>query len=109
MNDLESIIDYGQGDDEWILQIFKAFKKFYEGFYELIDNGDAWWDAFNQSTYFNETMQREWQKIEDIDMISTLGNMANAMMGTYLKYEKFVDALESAYRGGHTHGAAHKD
>ena len=97
---LAEVLDYGQGYDDVIAELFENFKKFRDGYFGLINYGDDWWKAFNQSTWFDEAMQEEWDKIEEIDFSATIEKMAMAMAGSYVRFEKFADGVKDAYEQG---------
>ena len=40
---VSDILDYGQGYDDTILELLKAFNQFKDGYYSLINYGDDWW------------------------------------------------------------------
>ena len=61
---VSDILDYGQGYDDTILELLKAFNQFKDGYYSLINYGDDWWKNFNQSSMFDEMMSEAWDKIE---------------------------------------------
>ena len=108
LTDISSVLDYGQGDDEVILTLFQAFRKFYDAYFELINYGDEWWQNFNQCTYFDEQMKKYWTRIESIDLIGTLDIMKCLMIGIYCDFDRFTDAITEAYLKGETHGTAHE-
>ena len=87
------VLEYGQGDDGNIAEIFKAFKQFRDGYYELVNWGDDWWKVFNQDTMFDEMMSEQWNEIEKIDFMSVIEKMAKAMIGTYVRFNSFAETV----------------
>ena len=104
---LSEILEYGQGYDDVIVELFKNFQKFRDGYYGLINYGDDWWKNFNQSTWFDKTMQEQWKQIEDIDFMTVIDTMAMAMAGEYVNFDKFVNGVIDAYENGG--GFRHKE
>ena len=98
---LADVIDWGQGYDDDIMELFKAFKKFRDGYYELINYDDDWWRLFNQGTDFDEIMEEAWKEIDDkYRFMTNIEKMAVAMAGTYVRFNKYVDAVLDAYEKG---------
>lgn len=97
---LHETLEYGQGYDDDIVEILKSFQKFRDGYYELINNGDEWWDVFNQGIEFQEIMKKAWEEIEDADIMGNLEKMAIAIAGGYIRFDKFVDGVIQAYEDG---------
>ena len=94
------VLEYGQGDDGEIAEIFKAFKQFRDGYYELVNWGDDWWKVFNQDTMFDEMMSEQWNEIEKIDFMSVIEKMAKAMIGTYVRFNYFAETVILASEEG---------
>ena len=92
------ILEYGQGYDDSIAEIFEAFNNFRNGYYGLINYGDDWWKTFNQDTMFDEMMASQWSEIEKIDMMGVIEKMAKAMIGTYVSFDRFAQVLIDAYK-----------
>ena len=90
------ILEYGQGYDDEIAEIFEAFNKFRDGYYELVNYGDEWWQVFNQDTMFDEMMRTQWSEIEKIDMDGVIEKMAKAMIGTYVSFDRFAKVVIDA-------------
>lgn len=90
------ILEYGQGYDDSIAEIFEAFNNFRNGYYGLINYGDDWWKTFNQDTMFDEMMASQWSEIEKIDMMGVIEKMAKAMIGTYVSFDRFAQVLIDA-------------
>lgn len=90
------ILEYGQGYDDSIAEIFEAFNNFRNGYFGLINYGDDWWKTFNQDTMFDEMMASQWSEIEKIDMMGVIEKMAKAMIGTYVCFDRFVQVLVDA-------------
>ena len=90
------ILEYGQGYDDEIAEIFEAFNKFRDGYYELTNYGDDWWKVFNQDTMFDEMMQTQWSEIEKIDLMAVIEKMAKAMVGTYVRFGMFAKVVIDA-------------
>lgn len=104
---LADVLDYGQGHDDVIVELLKNFQKFRDGYYGLINYGDDWWECFNQTTWFDRTMQEQWGKIKEVDLMETIDTMAMAMAGTYVRFDKFVDGVVDAFEQGS--GYRHKE
>lgn len=104
---LSQVLEYGQGYDDVIVELFKSFKQFMEGYFGLINYGDDWWQNFNQGVEFDEVMKEQWKKIESIDFMKTIDTMAMAMAGTYVDFYKFVNGVIDAYEQGG--GFRHKE
>lgn len=104
---LADVLEYGQGYDDDITELFKAFKMFRDGYYALINYGDDWWEVFNQGKDFDEIMEEQWKQIEDIDFMNLIEKMAVAMAGTYVRFDRFVDGVVDAYEQGN--GFRHKE
>ena len=98
---LSEILEYGQGADDVIMEIFVGFHKFWDGYYTLVNYGDEWWkDTFNQSIEFDKLMKSQWQKLENADIGEVIDTMAIAMAGVYVKFGKFVEGVVGAYKDG---------
>ena len=94
MNKIIDICDKGQGYDETIKEVLASFKKFRDGYYELIDHGDTWWDVFNQSSAFDRVMTASWHTIDaNHNLMDNIEDMAAAMLGNYINFNKFVYQL----------------
>lgn len=91
---IEDLVEWGQGDDDAIMDVIENFNKFRDGFYGLINYGDEWWEVFNQSSIFDDIMSEAWEEIDSINMMDLMEKMSIAMMGTYLRFDKFADALK---------------
>ena len=104
---LADVIDWGQGYDDDIIELLQAFKKFRDGYYELINFGDDWWDRFNQGRDFDEIMKEQWDNVESIDFMNCVEKMAVAIAGTYVRFDKFVDGTIDAYNKGN--GLRHEE
>lgn len=103
---ISDIVEYGQGYDDAILEVFKAFRKFYDGYYELVNYGDDWWETLNQDVCFERVMEKEWANFTSLDMDSVLSNMKMALIGVYVRLDRFVDGLDDAFQKGN--GLRHK-
>ena len=103
------ILNYGQGCDDEIANIFNAFKKFRDGYYELIDYGENWWRVFNQSTMFDEMMSEQWETFNKIDFMELIGKMSIAMAGTYVNFDAFADTVIVAAEHGYGFQPSKKD
>lgn len=97
---LSDVIDWGQGYDDNIIELLQAFKKFRDGYYELINYGDDWWKTFNQGVYFDEIMKEQWDKVESINFMNCVEKMAVSIAGTYVRFDEFVDGVVDAYNKG---------
>ena len=107
MKEVKDIIKWGQGYDDTILELLKGFKKFRDGYYELINWDDNWWKHFNQGTYFDSIMKDAWDRIEDHDFRDCIETMAIAITGAYVEFNDMVDGVEEAYENGS--GFRHKE
>lgn len=96
---VSDILDYGQGYDDTILELLKAFNQFKDGYYSLINYGDEWWKNFNQSTMFDDMMSEAWNKLEgkNFNLMENITKMSIAITGAYVKFDKFVEGVERAY------------
>lgn len=103
---LADVIDWGQGYDDTIIELLQAFKKFRDGYYELINYGDDWWEIFNQGRDFDEIMKEQWEKFESVDFMNLVEKMAVAIAGTYVRFDEFADGVVDAYNNGN--GLRHK-
>ena len=97
---LSDVIDWGQGHDDTIMELLQAFQKFRDGYYDLINYGDDWWENFNQGRDFDEIMKEQWEKFESVDFMNLVEKMAVAIAGTYVRFDKFVDGVVDAYNNG---------
>ena len=104
MDRLEKAIDYGQGNDEAITEIFKSFKAFRDGYYGLLNYGEDWWEVFNQGQAFDETMREAWEEIESMDIMESLEVMAMAMAGSYVNFNRFAEGVISLQEGKEKNG-----
>ena len=94
MKKIIDICDKGQGYDDSIKEVLAAFQKFRDGYYELIDHGDEWWDVFNQSSAFDKVMTEAWNEIDtNHNLMDNIEVMAAAMLGNYINFNKFVNEL----------------
>lgn len=107
--EIEKCLDYGQGYDDTIVELFKAFKKFSDGYYELIDYGDDWWMCFNQNSEFNKIMKDAWERLdgEHNRIMTCIDIMQIALVGGYCNFDKFTDGVIEAYENGG--GFRHKE
>lgn len=100
MKELKDVIDWGQGYDDTIVELLKAFKQFRDGYYGLINYGDNWWKEFNQGVDFNEIMKSQWDLIDAHDFMNCIEKMRVAIAGTYVRFNEFVDGVVEAYDSG---------
>ena len=103
---LADVIDWGQGYDDTIVELLQAFQKFRDGYYELINYGDDWWENFNQGRDFDEIMKEQWEKFESVDFMNLVEKMAVAIAGTYVRFDEFANGVVDAYNNGN--GLRHK-
>lgn len=106
MKEVKDIIEWGQGYDDTILELLKAFKKFRDGYFGLINYDDDWWTLFNQGYEFNIIMKDAWKKIDEY-MMESIETMAIAIAGGYVNFNKLVESVEEAYENGS--GFRHKE
>ena len=92
---LSSVLEFGQCDDDDVLELFNGLKMMSDGFYKLINHGDEWWDAMNQDVWFNEAMKNEWNKVDWDEVETAIEMMSKLMIGTYVRLNKFVDGLNT--------------
>lgn len=98
---LETAIDWGQGYDDDCVEIIEAFNNFRNGYYALCAfSDDNWWEFMNQSTCFNELMQREWDKLEAMDFMSIMERMSIILAGGYIDYKDFADGVKTCFEQG---------
>ncbi len=101
-SDIASVVDccdWGQGDDDAIMELFDAFQRFRDGYYSLINYGiDDWWSAFNQSVDFDRGMADAWKELRKVDMMLLLDRMGALMTGYYIRFDRFVDALREEHK-----------
>ena len=102
---VEEIIDWGQGYDEDIIEVLQAFKTFMDSYYNL-KRYDDWWEVFNQDVWFNEIMKKEWEELEDADIMGHIEKMSKAIAGSYVIFDKLLQGVEEAYNNGK--GLRHK-
>lgn len=96
---LEQVIDYGQGDDEVITELFINFKKLRDGYYGLVNNGNDWWTVFNQGIEFDREMAKIWESIDkNTEFMEKLTQMGMLMTGAYIHFDDFVDGLSEIYK-----------
>lgn len=98
---VREILEYGQGQDDAIAEVFKEFNNFRNGYYGLINYGDEWWEVLNQDCVFDEMMKEQWKEIEQIDFMSVIEKMAKALAGTYVNFSAFADVVVKASADGH--------
>lgn len=106
MKEVKDIIEWGQGYDDTILELLKAFQKFRKGYYELVTWDDDWWTLFNQGYEFDLIMKEAWRKIDE-HMMESLETMAIVIAGGYVNFNKLVESVEEAYENGS--GFRHKE
>lgn len=94
------VLDYGQGYDNEIAEVFKAFKMFRDGYYGLVGFGENWWEVFNQGTEFDEIMGEHWEKIKSEQLMLYIETMAIAMAGTYIRFDEFAETVILASEEG---------
>lgn len=101
MKEVKDIINWNQGYDDTILEVMKGFKKFRDGYYELVNWGDDWWKHFNQGSDFDEIMKEAWEKIDGCDrLFESIDIMAMAITGAYVDFNKMFEGVEEAYNNG---------
>ena len=93
---LVDILEYGQGYDDFIAEVYEAFNQFRNGYYGLLNFGDEWWETFNQDNMFDDMMKKQWAEIEKIDLMSVIDKMAKAMAGTYVDFDAFARVVIDA-------------
>ena len=101
MNDepkLTDVIDWVQGNDEQVVDLIKTYRQFYDAYYHLLSYFDEWWEYFNQDTCFDTVVKREWKKLEDADIMMALDTIAMLITGAVVKFDKFSDGVEQAYK-----------
>jgi hypothetical protein len=106
MKEVKDIIEWGQGYDDTILELLKAFKKFRDGYFELINWDDDWWKHFNQGYEFDLIMKEAWEKIDE-DLMESIEIMAIAITGAYVNFNKMLEGVKEAYENGS--GLRHKE
>lgn len=90
---LSSVLDFGQGDDDTVLELFNGLNSMLNGYYTLENYGDKWWEAMNQDIWFDAAMQEEWNKVDWETVLASIEMMSKLMIGTYVKFGKFTDGL----------------
>lgn len=106
MKEVKDIINWGQGYDDTILDLLRGFKKFRDGYFQLINWDDDWWTHFNQGLEFDEIMKEAWGKIDE-DLMDSIETMAIAITGAYVNFNKMLEGVEEAYENGS--GYRHKE
>lgn len=99
MKEVKDIIHWGQGYDDTILKILKGFKKFRDGYYELINCDDEWWLRFNAGIDFDRIMEKAWKGI-DADLMESIEIMTIAITGAYVDFNRMLEGIEEAYNNG---------
>lgn len=102
MKDIGELLDYGQGDDTAITEILDGFNKLCEGFYQLVNYGDEWWKVLNQNIVTDTLIEEAWRYLfpSTGDTIEKLDQIEIALAGSYIKFDKFVEACKEAYKNG---------
>lgn len=106
MKEVKDIINWGQGYDDTILEILKGFKKFRDGYYDLVNWGDDWWSHFNQGTDFDQIMKDAWSRVDE-DLMDVIETMTIAITGAYVDFNRMLEGVEEAYENGS--GYRHKE
>lgn len=106
MKEVKDIINWGQGYDDTILELLKGFKKFKDGYYDLINWDDEWWLHFNQGRDFDQIMKKAWERVDD-ELMEAIETMTIAITGAYVNFDKMVEGVEEAYENGS--GYRHKE
>lgn len=104
MNDeplVSEILQFGQGDDDCVFDVFKGIHYLQKGYYTLINYGNEWWeDALNQDIWCNQMIEEEWKKIDWEQFENTIEKIFKIMSGSYIDECKFYDALEKLNKNG---------
>ena len=92
---LSSVLAFGQGDDDTVLELFNGLNNMTNGYYALINHGNNWWQEMNQDVWFDSAMQEAWDKVDWDSVETALEMISKLMIGTYVRLGKFTDGLNT--------------
>lgn len=91
---VSEILEFGQGDDDCVFEVFKGMHYLHKGYYTLINYGDGWWeDTLNQDIWCNQMIEEEWKKVDWEQFETTIEKIFKIMCGSYINENKFFEAL----------------
>lgn len=91
---LSDVLDFGQADDDRVNEIVQAFFMIYNGYYRLTLINEEWWKGMNQDVFFVSQIKEQWERVNQAVFEDVLNKIANALVGGYVKKERFVEALQ---------------
>lgn len=91
---VDKILEFGQGDDDVVFELFQGIHYMMAGYYALFNYGDEWWEAMNQDIWMNDIVKEVWGKVDWEDVEMALEITYKVMCGSYVRESKFYDALE---------------
>lgn len=100
---VSEILNFGQGDDDIILECTRAISNMLEGYYTLegTSTGSGWWESLNRTVWHDELISEQWNKIDWDKVIDALNIIEIVLKGEYIRSRKFVEALELEKELGH--------
>lgn len=90
---LSSTLEFGQQDDDIVLELFNGLNNMVNGYYTLVSHGEDWWSAMNQDTWFDAEMKKVWESVDWDEVETALEIASKLMIGTYVRLNKFTDGL----------------
>lgn len=93
--DVTDTFDWGQGSDEVCLELIENFKKFYDGYYGLINYGDDWIENFNQTIDPTQLALKEWKQIDANNFMGHLENLKSLLIGMTTGFDRWSDGILS--------------
>ena len=91
---LSECLEFGQGDDDTVFELFEGVHLMLEGLYKVLNYGDDWWKSMNQSIWCDDMISAEAKKIDWDKLDDVLNRIFIIMAGAYMREEKFFSALK---------------
>lgn len=106
---LSKVLEFGQQDDDIVLDLFNGLNKMVNGYYQLINYGDDWWKAMNQDSWFDSEMKEVWESVDWDEVETALELLSKLMIGTYVRLNRFTEGLNEISELGLGHRPQRKE
>ena len=82
------------------LELFKGLREMIHGFYELYGCDEKWWKHCSWSTFEDELIEQEWNKIDWGMFMDVVNKIEIIMMGSYCDPKRFLAGMEQLKADG---------
>jgi len=91
---VDTLLEFGQGDDDVVFELFKGVHQMMQGYYTLFNYGDEWWEALNQDVWCDKMISDAFEKVDWEAVEEALEITYKVMCGSYVREPKLFEALE---------------